>query len=415
MCNYLSLKDKNLESYLIILCSQTDLSERDIEIVKRILSYELDWDHIRRIAGRNGVLPLVAWNLLNNFSGFLSNDQKSEAAEYLIRHTKKNLFSTLKLIEIAQALEKESVAILPFKGTVLAQYAYGNLALRHYVDLDVLVKPKDFDKAVDVLQHNGYRPIEIGSSGGVKRKNLFFRRKKDLGMISNDGEIRLELHWKLSGSHFALPFEIDELWNRLEQIEIGGSRLNDLPFCDRFVYLCLHGSRHKWEKFAWICDLHELILINENSETPAEWKAVRAHAKRHGCEKVFALGLFLVQYFYKIDANNSCRAYVDEDNEAFVKIAREIENKNFSGATDPSDISDWYLYHLALKERQTDRIKLHIYYIVWYLKLTFKPNSLDKQVFHLPDVFYPLYFVLRPFRLLFTYLYLSSKTEDKKI
>jgi hypothetical protein len=408
MPNYLSLKNNSLESRLIILCSQTSLNPENIEHISEILSRSLDWDFIKNIASRNGVLPLVVWNLINNFAQFLSPENYKEISQYLHNHTQKNLHSTFKLIEIAQILEKNRIAILPFKGTTLAKRAYNNLALRQYVDLDILVKPKDFEKTVEILLANNFELIS--NTFEFKRKPLFLRHKKDIGLINSEDNIRIELHWKLSGSHFALPLEIDELWNRLETINLGGKEINVLPFYDLFVYLCLHGSRHKWEKFSWICDLHELILIKENGSEKFNWEAVHRHAKKYGCEKVVELGLFLVQYFYELKIDYPGFEHIKFD-ATFLKIAHQIQKKAFSRDVNSSKIGDWYLYHLTLKERKTDRLRLHIYYLIWIFKLTFKPNALDEQVFHLPTIFYPLYYILRPFRLLFNYINFNSKKK----
>src|SRR5690606_4099976 len=146
----------------------------------------------------------------------------------------------------SETLEAEGIPILPFKGPSLSMQAYGDISLRQFVDLDILVKPRHFDKAIRVLKNAGYVPIT--ESSWLKRKSLFFTRKKDIGLVSTDRKVRIELHWKLSGTHFAMPLEIDQLWRRLETVDIGGKKLRSLPLRDLFVYLCLHGSRHGWEK-----------------------------------------------------------------------------------------------------------------------------------------------------------------------
>ncbi len=409
MCNYTSLQNNSLENQLIILCSQTTLGVEKSERIAELLSRTLDWSFIKKVASRNGVLPLVSWNLLNNFAESLPPEIEDELSGYLNDHTGKNLHATLKLLETVKILEEAGISILPFKGTTLAKRAYNNLALRQYVDLDVLVKPKDFDRTIEILSDSGYKII--GDPNNLRRKSLFINRKKDVGLLSPDESVTFELHWKLSGSHFALPYEIDELWNRLETIEIGGSIINALPFCDLFVYLCLHGSRHKWAKFSWVCDLHELILLKENSEENFDWKEVHRHAKKYGCEKVVELGLFLVKYFFNVEVGYPGFEAIEND-EKFLKIARQMQDENFSIDEISSDMADWYLYHLTLKERKIDRLRLHNFYLLWYLRIALKPNALDEQVFHLPPLFYPFYYILRPFRLFFTYF--GSDSEKKK-
>lgn len=398
-----------LETELILCCSRTVNDPELGRRVNRILNNTLNWPGVFQIAGRNGLLPLVAWNLLRSFADLLPNDVRENLSEFQLHHTRNNLFQTLKVVEIASMLDAGGIPTLPFKGPSLAQQAYGDLSLRQYVDLDVLVQPKHFDKAVEILKDGGYRPIS--TAPWLKRKGFTFTRKKDIGLVSRNGQVRIELHWKLSGSHFAMPLEINQLWNRLETIDIGSAKLNSLPFRDLFVYLCLHGSRHGWEKFAWICDLNELIRTAEENGT-IDWAEVRTHARQHGCERVVELGLFLVYEFF--DRRTNYPDFVSVvNNKALKKIGEMVRIKAFTASAPRHEIGDWYLYHLALKEKATDRLRTRIVYLIWYINLAFRPNSLDEAVFRLPNFFYPLYYLLRPIRLGLAYGKPVAKKDAK--
>lgn len=384
------------EKELILLCSRNDLTPEQINRVSFLLSFSLDWEYLLGISNRNGVLPLVSKNLLGKFKSALMPEIKQEIQEFYTHHTQHNIFITGKLIEIIKMLESNEIPALPFKGPTLAMRAFKNLSLRQFVDLDILIQPKHFDKAVNLFLENGYKVF--GDVKPVKDGFLSLNRRKDLGLINERGQIRVELHWKLSGAHFAMPLEVNELWNRLETINLGGTEIKSLPFHDLFVYLCLHGSRHGWEKLAWICDLCELV----KTEAEIDWESVRRHAQKHGCEKVLELGLFLAREFFDLETDYPNWEKIERD-ETFKKAAGQIREKNFARKFYSTEIGDWYLYHLMLKEKKTDRLKLHIYYLLWYLRLAFRPNAMDKAVFHLPKAFYPLYYILRPSRLLFGY------------
>ena len=86
--------------------------------------------------------------------------------------------------------------------------------------------------------------------------------------------------------------------------------------------------------------------------------------------------------------------------------------KAFAVEWNGSEIGDWYLLHLSLKERRIDRFKVKTVYLVWYLRLIFTPNAVDKTIFHLPKLFYPFYFVMRPLRLFFNYLRSSGVAKQ---
>jgi hypothetical protein len=395
-------ENKSLETQLIIACARTCVPEVESEQITALLARQLDWDYILSIAGRNMLLPLLSWTLLKNFSASIPVEAKDGLQLFLKKHTQKNLLLTSKLIEVIGILEKNQISVLPFKGVTLAVKAYNNVSLRHFCDLDLLVKPKHFDQAVKILSENGYVPNS--QTNWWKRKLLFFTHKKDIIINSSDNFVQIELHWKLSGSHFSMPVEISQLWKRLEKLDLGGIKVNTLPFKDLFVYLCLHGSRHEWERLSWICDLRELILNYKNLRGEIDWSDLREHAKNHGLERVVELGLFLVQYFYGLRTEYPNYSKIETDID-FQKIAAQVKEKIFSLIVTPSPKADKYMYLLSLQEKRTHRIKLYLVYLTFYLRLILTPNSLDISIFHLPTIFYPLYFILRPIRLFFTYFH----------
>ncbi len=388
------------EHGLILECSRVAMDFDQIGRVKNILESELDWDLIINTAYQNGVLPLVSANLLQKFGECLPTEINEKLALRFQEHTQNNLFLTAKLLEIVRTLTVAGIPVLPFKGPVLAMQAYGNLALRQFVDLDILVQPKHFDEAIRIIAETGYQAVS--QVPWLKRRALSFARQKDIGLISEDLKARIELHWKLSGAHFAMPLELNRLWERLEKMDLGGVQLNNLAFQDLFVYLCLHGSRHGWERLAWMCDLRELIESEQKNGARIDWLKIREHAQAHGCEKVVELGLFLINEFFGVKTDFPLWEQI-ESSETFKTIARQVRTKIFAKTRAATEIGDWYLYHLTLKEKKTDQIKLHAHYFLWYSRLALTPNSLDKAVFNLPKIFYPLYYILRPSRLLYTY------------
>lgn len=391
--------EHRVETSFILQCSQTNIDLEKIRSDFASKEEPFDWPYIFKIAGRNGLLPLVSANLLRSLPDLVDEEIREGISEFLGGHVRNNLLQTGKVIEISEILEAEGIPILPFKGPSLSMQAYGDISLRQFVDLDILVKPRHFDKAVRVLKNAGYVPITEPT--WLKRKSLFFTRKKDIGLVSTDRRVRIELHWKLSGTHFAMPLEIDELWRRLETVDIGGKKLRSLPLCDLFVYLCLHGSRHGWEKLAWVCDINEMIRGAEISNGIIDWNKVKMHARKHGCERSVELGIFLVHYFFGRKA-----AYPGIEsilgNPAYNAIAADLRETAFAEDERSFEMKGWYLYHLSLKERLVDRLRIRMVYLLWYLKLAVKPNEMDEAVLRLPTLFYPLYYLLRPARLLLT-------------
>ena len=396
------LKNYNLEKQLILDASRTKNLPQQVEQISFTLKQTLDWGYILKVAEKNNLLPLLSWNLLQHFGNSLPNSV-SEELNYIYQiHLQRNMRLTKKLVDVIRLFQSNSIRIISFKGPLLALQAYGNLVIRQFNDLDILVHPNQLDKAIKLLISSGYVPQN--DLRWFERKDWYLSRIKDVVFVDEKSKYILELHWKLSGTHFAYPIEVDRLWQNLETVKLAGVDANVLHFNDLLIYLCLHGARHSWERLSWICDLNE--LIQSNSEI--DWKQISQDGKRLGCENILGLGLFLVHKFFgtKVPFPNWEKI---ESEPTFKKLAEEIEIRLFDENTVKLEIGDRYAYHLKLKERRWDRLKLHLHYQFWYLQLLIFPNSVDKETFNLPAWSNPIYFLIRPLRLFYTYIIKSKK------
>src|SRR3989442_13911657 len=68
----------------------------------------------------------------------------------------RNLRLTSELVRILDACSTHGVRALAYKGPTLAVLAYGDLGLRPFRDLDIVVDPADIDAGRALLQRLGY-------------------------------------------------------------------------------------------------------------------------------------------------------------------------------------------------------------------------------------------------------------------
>ena len=62
------------------------------------------------------------------------------------------------LLQTLDLLQESGIQAVPFKGPALAVQAYGDLSLRQYDDLDLLIHEADVPRAYSLLVANGYQP-----------------------------------------------------------------------------------------------------------------------------------------------------------------------------------------------------------------------------------------------------------------
>jgi len=396
------------EIELLLACTQKASREELAKKIAAPLSQDLDWDFLIRVCYRNAVFPLVFTNLLKAAPNALPDEVRSMVSDALKHRTETNMFLTSQLFRILRTFESANIPLLPFKGALLSIQAYGDPALRMYGDLDLLVQPKHLNEAIQLLQKSGYKPVT--SVSWLQKSNWYISRQKDVHFVDDSGQTVLELHWKLSGSHFGLPKEMNRLWDRLESIRLAGSDVPNLSFNDLLIYLCLHGSRHSWERFGWICDVYYLLASRDD----IDWTSILSESKRLGCENVVALGLKLVNEFFDHPIPDVFADSIAQ-NSVYDEIVGEVMNRIFAPKNVQLELGDRYAYHLKLKERRLDRWKLHVHYLSWYLRIIMKPNRMDRSVLHLPKLFHPVYFVTRPIRLAYTYLFRSDERSRERV
>jgi hypothetical protein len=135
--------------------------------------------------------------------------------------------------EIKGPLEKEAVPLILLKGPHLAHAVYGRPSERLYSDLDILVKPADFDKAVRILRANKLTLVEDGD-----RNLATIAQTNHWAFSSRLGQL-IELHRGFTGLE-RHPSNLDKWFARAEKFNFGQTEAMGLGTEDLLCHLCLH-------------------------------------------------------------------------------------------------------------------------------------------------------------------------------
>ncbi len=115
------------------------------------------------------------------------------------------LRNTGEALRLQALLEKAGIEPLFLKGSALAVRAYGSIAVRDSVDIDMVVAPGDVARAWDVLDEAGYvmtAPAWPLPPGALRTYQAI---SKDSAHHHRQRKVRLELHWRLSDAARATP------------------------------------------------------------------------------------------------------------------------------------------------------------------------------------------------------------------
>ncbi len=370
-----------IEHELLLCCARTKAGAR----VREIAAAEVDWEYLFLLARRHSVVPLVYLQLERHAADLVPAEKLSQLKKHYLENSARNTILTAELCRLITSFAESGIEAIPYKGPVLALFAYDNLALRRFVDLDVIVKKTDVLKARELLLAHDYTPSKALS---LSQQELLLRTQHNLQFSRYNHRLIVELHWEVAPHLFASTVDADTLWQNLVTINLNGTQVKTLSAEDLLFSLCVHGSRHLWERLSWICDVAELV-----SRRSVDWNALLKRATDADSERMFLLGLYLAERLLDallpLEVKQRCNA-----DERLPSLAENIVEHLFSGTTHvPATSREIFKYNLGVRKTLNARAR--------YVLHMLRPTDGDLGARALPAKLSFAYYLLRPFRLLF--------------
>ena len=153
---------------------------------------------------------------------------------------------------VARLLSNAGIAALALKGPALAKRVYPSAAMRHCMDLDLLVEPGEFERAAALLTAAGY-----ASETGVSASYL--RQHGHHLTFTKAGSVPIELHFQ-SYAGFGCVVPAHALLARAVSMPLADTVAVRIPAPeDEFLYLAIHAAGHSFVRLVWLYDLKLLL------------------------------------------------------------------------------------------------------------------------------------------------------------
>jgi len=184
----------------------------------------------------------------------------------------------LLFLTAGRALRRLAAAQVPamaLTGVVLASTFYETMSLRPTKKVDLLVRPPDGLKALDLLEGLGWR-VAPGQYRPRATNELVVQRSIALEDPANPA-IQVDLHWRLLRARFSEEAET-ALWERAVRFEIDGAECLAPCPADMLTHVCVHGAI--WNAvppIQWIADA--AILVRSGA---VDWFHLCAQSERLG-------------------------------------------------------------------------------------------------------------------------------------
>ena len=369
--------DSNVE--LLLCCARTRPAPR----LREIAASEVDWEYLFLLARRHAVVPLLYVQLERHASDLVPSETLSRLKQHYLENAARNTILTAELCRLIGLFAGAGIEAIPYKGPVLGLFAYDNVALRRFVDLDVIVKKSDVLKAREILLADGYTPAK---SLTLSQQDLLLHTQHNLQFSRDNHRLIVELHWEVAPHLFASTVTAESLWRNLITIDLNGTPVKTLSAEDLLFSLCVHGSRHLWERLAWICDVSELLVRRS-----FDWTILLKRAADADSERMFLLGLYLAERLLDAPLPPEVKARCDSD-PRLAALAGNIIQNLFNGPTHvPATSREIFRYNIGVRKTLSARAR--------YLLHMLRPTDGDLASHWLPASLGFAYYLTRPFRL----------------
>lgn len=400
----LSRIDREVE--LVLLTAQVEMDQWRIRRVNDLLSTSeakpIRWERVYNYSVSQRVFPLVLKNLQKHFSDYIPGQYIDQWRQEQELRAAKNLSMLSRLFSCLQILTEHEIKAVPFKGPGFTLNVYGDLALRDYCDLDILIFKTDLPHAVELLQKNNYSPVFSLGSNQLKILSKF---DNEFGLVHKDG-ISIDLQWELTGGYFQKGLTLGQLEGQLQQSSWFGRNISQFSNEDMIVYLAVHGCQHLWRQLDNICCLSEQMKKIERSGERIDWDIVLEKTETLGCSRMVKIALNLCAKLFGHEFPPRVSEFLQSDQQAlqlsdqFVSSLIEVDSWSFASAKSRR----FSRLQLAMLDNTTQKINYGLY-------LLFCPTRHDIELMRLPRYLCQFYYLLRPVRLLIEYIRNNCSTK----
>jgi hypothetical protein len=265
------------EIELLLCCARTQPSSEISQQIQNLVQQSINWDFLLQTAARHKVLPLLYQNLKTLCPEAVPKPVLSELRNFFHTNAANNLFHTQELLKILKLFQDNDIPVIPFKGPVLAASVYGNLALRQFGDLDILVHERDHQQAKALLLGQGHQWMyDIEHEMACLQTQLWHE----------GNQISVDLHYGIPPK--PLQLNTEELLNCIQSISLNGTKVQAFSPEAHLLVLCVNGYKDSWSQLNKICDVAAMI-----GNQPMNWESLIELAKRLKIDRILDLGLLL--------------------------------------------------------------------------------------------------------------------------
>ena len=366
----------------MLAASCTNARESDFDRIRELIEKAVDWEAVLRLADHHGTTALL-YRKLSRVDDFVPATALAALRQSYETNVHKSLFLARELIRILDCLDAIGIEAIPYKGLVMSEMYYGDMALRRSGDMDLFVRGRDVGRIKNAVRDLGYTlrmPIP------EEAEKDYIASGYECTFDSPAGKNLLELQWALQPRFYAVDFDMDGLFERAVNAAVSGRRVKTPSPEDLLLVLSVHAAKHVWGRLIWLCDIAQILKLGN-----LNWEWVQARARELGIERILHVTLLLANRLLAAEIPAAIGTEILEDRSAQA-FANEIAGNVARGVSYEEQQVSYFRLMIQLRERRADRLR-------FLTRLTFTPGPGEWEAIRLPRPLFPLYRLVRLARL----------------
>jgi Uncharacterised nucleotidyltransferase len=369
------------EFQLLLACCSTPTLHG--QTIASLCSKDIDWGAFTSLVTRHQVTALVYDALCQHAIVHVPSQLKEDLKQRTLSVRAHALHHAAELVRLNQAFADAGIEVISLKGVTLSLRLFGDPAMRHVQDTDLMVKAKDLDRADALLRARGYRRTSPAADLTPKMWQRMLLQDHHLSYSHDELRLVVELHW---GLDLWLPANVSELWDHNQQTNWMGTTFRVLDDDAVLLVLCSHGAGHRWSRLKWLSDVAPLL----EQERSGEWNDLFAMAARFDLELALGQAAMLAHWLFGTRLADPLGALARREKSSGDLACRALQvvlaDKKRLVTQERYGILTSLRYALRLRRN----LPLHVYMRkVWISSAYFSD-------FPLPDSMFWLYYPLRP-------------------
>lgn len=377
------VKEFSNELNLLIFLSQEDLKSQEY---KGDLN-KINWGGFLELTLKHRMVSHVLKHS-TFLAEFIPISTYEKLIDYRITHSKKSLNYAIHAIRIYQKFTENNIPHCFFKGPLLSLELYNDIGYRSFRDIDILVRKEDVENAKALIEELNFECIYPKKDLTKKQKRINYTISHHYHFVHPAQRIDVELHWNMTNPKSFFGVDSNDIILNSRKWKVSKYEIPYISKPENIIYQAAHGSIHQWYRLFWLKDFSELIT----KANPSEIEAAYELSKKLKLSKPFLQACMLSQILFstKFPENFDLRFTQSLITTPLKSIkVTDLSQQGIKGKV------RFVFYKLSLKRD-----------LKYYLNLIYRLRThlSDWEILNLSDSLFFLYYVFRPFLLIYKFL-----------